>query len=242
MVIRVPKRVVYINLFLIFMFLPQGVFSVEESEFEKQRYLMVENQIKRRGISDEATLKAILTIPRHQFVPQKYIEDAYGDHPLPIGEGQTISQPYIVALMTEQLKLKPSDKVLEIGTGSGYQAAVLSQICEEVYTIEIIPFLGEEAKKRLKDLGYDNIVVKIGDGYYGWEKHTSFDAIIVTAAATHIPPPLIKQLKVGGRMVIPIGGVFQVQRLMFIEKKEDGKLISKNLIPVRFVPLTGERD
>lgn len=224
------------------MFLPQGVFSVEESEFEKQRYLMVENQIKRRGISDEATLKAILTIPRHQFVPQKYIEDAYGDHPLPIGEGQTISQPYIVALMTEQLKLKPSDKVLEIGTGSGYQAAVLFQICEEVYTIEIIPSLGKEAKKRLKDLGYDNIVVKIGDGYYGWEKHTSFDAIIVTAAATHIPPPLIKQLKVGGRMVIPIGGVFQVQRLMFIEKKEDGELISKNLIPVRFVPLTGERD
>lgn len=238
MVIRVPKRVVYINLFLIFMF----PFSVEESEFTKQRYLMVENQIKRRGISDEATLKAMLTIPRHQFVPQRYIEDAYRDRPLPIGEGQTISQPYIVALMTEQLKLKPTDKVLEIGTGSGYQAAVLSQICEEVYTIEIIPFLGEEAKKRLKDLGYDNIMVKIGDGYYGWEEPTSFDAIIVTAAATHIPPPLIKQLKVGGRMVIPIGGVFQVQRLMFIEKKEDGKLISKNLIPVRFVPLTGGRD
>ncbi|HIE43249.1 MAG TPA: protein-L-isoaspartate(D-aspartate) O-methyltransferase [Candidatus Omnitrophica bacterium] len=236
------ERAKYPILIFVLILTSYQAFSAEESNFEKARRFMVTSQIEGRRINDEATLEAMLSVPRHKFVPPEYIRAAYGDHPLPIGEGQTISQPYIVALMTEKLKLNPSDKVLEIGTGSGYQAAVLSKICEEVYTVEIIPSLGEKAKKRLQNLGYDNVTVKIGDGYYGWEEHSPFDAIIVTAAATHIPPPLIEQLKVGGRMVIPIGGVFQIQRLMFIEKKADGKLESKNLIPVRFVPLRGGHD
>ena len=211
----------------------------QEDIFSRQRQQMVGAQIEQRGIKDKKVLEALLTVPRHKFVSKLYLGLAYADQPLPIGQGQTISQPYIVALMTEKLNLKPTDKVLEIGTGSGYQAAILSKICNDVYTIEIIPSLGKKAIARLKDLGYKNVTVKIADGYYGWTKEAPFDAIIVTAAATHIPPSLVEQLKPGGRMVIPVGGVFQVQRLMFIEKNQDQTLKSENLIPVRFVPLTG---
>ena len=232
---------VIINLvFSLFLIVPSVIGGPVDSEkFARERSEMVRAQITRRGIKDEKSLHAMRTVPRHTFVPERYLSSAYADRPLPIGEGQTISQPYIVALMTETLHLKHTDKVLEIGTGSGYQAAILSTICKKVYSIEIIPSLGEKAKQRLKNLGYENITVKIADGYFGWEENAPYDAIIVTAAATHVPPPLIKQLTVGGRMVIPVGGVFQVQRLMFIKKKQDGTLISENICPVRFVPLTG---
>jgi protein-L-isoaspartate(D-aspartate) O-methyltransferase len=235
------KRLLIISAFLVFLlnatFLEAEV--AKKDFFANQRQKMVKNQIEKRGVKDKKTLEAMLATPRHKFIPKFWLALAYTDRPVPIGEGQTISQPYIVALMTEKLNLKPNDKVLEIGTGSGYQAAILSQICNDVYTIEIIPSLGERAKQRLKDLGYDNITVEIGDGYYGWVQHAPFDAIIVTAAATHIPPALIEQLKPGGRMVIPVGGVFSVQRLMFIQKNQDQTLRSKNILPVRFVPLTG---
>jgi protein-L-isoaspartate(D-aspartate) O-methyltransferase len=183
----------------------------------------------------------MMSVPRHQFVPDKYITRAYDDNPLPIGYGQTISQPYIVAYMTEVLNLDKTSTVLEIGTGSGYQAAILSPIVRQVYSIEIIPELGYAAATRLKTLGYNNVEVGIGDGYYGWKKYAPFDAIIVTAAAGHIPPPLMEQLKNNGRMVIPVGGSFLVQNLILINKDRDGNITTRNLIPVRFVPLTGKR-
>lgn len=212
-----------------------------EDRFAQQRRSMVKDQIADRGIKDTATLRAMEAVPRHEFVPEAYRSYAYSDGPLPIGYGQTISQPYIVALMTELAKLSKGMKALEIGTGSGYQAAVLAHIIDSVYTIEIIKELGESAQKRLQRLGYQKVQVKIGDGYYGWEEHAPFDAIIVTAAAEHIPPPLIKQLKNGGRMVIPVGHPYFVQNLVLVEKK-DGKVKSRDILPVRFVPLTrGER-
>jgi protein-L-isoaspartate(D-aspartate) O-methyltransferase len=164
---------------------------------------------------------------------------AYTDRPLPIGEGQTISQPYIVALMTELLDLEPGDKVLEVGTGSGYQAAVASHLADSVFTIEILPGLAEQATRRLRELGYRDVVVKEGDGYYGWPEHAPFDGILVTAAAGHIPPPLIQQLEAGGRMVIPVGGQFQVQQLVLLEKRLDGSVTTRSLLPVSFVPLVG---
>jgi len=198
---------------------------------------MVDKQIAARGIDDESVLGAMRDVPRHLFVPKKKRSSAYGDFPLPIGYGQTISQPYIVALMTELLKPEKNDVALEVGTGSGYQAAVLSQIVKKVYTMEIVPPLGKAAEKRLKEVSYKNIEVKVGDGYYGWEEHAPFDCIIVTAASDHIPPPLIKQLKKGGKMAIPVGGPFQVQSLMLIEKSEKGEIKMKNILPVRFVPL-----
>jgi len=209
-----------------------------EDEFAKQRREMVKEQIAERGIKDSATLKAMEAVPRHEFVPESYREYAYHDGPLPIGYGQTISQPYIVALMTELAGLSKGKKALEIGTGSGYQAAVLAQIIDSVYTVEIIKELGESARERLARLGYQKVKTKIGDGYFGWEEHAPFDAIIVTAAAEHIPPPLIKQLKDGGRMVIPVGHPYFTQNLVLVEKK-DGKVTSRDIIPVRFVPLTG---
>jgi len=212
---------------------------LQADEYTALRKLMVETQIKRRGITDKKNLAAMLTVPRHRFVPENYLADAYADSPLPIGEGQTISQPYIVALMCEKLSLKPTDRVLEVGTGSGYHAAVISKIAQEVYTVEIIPALGKKAARTLKENGYDNVKVKIGDGYYGWEEYALFDAIVVTAAATHIPPPLIKQMKPGGKMVIPVGGVFQVQNLLFVKKNPDGTVTTETICPVRFVPLTG---
>jgi len=185
-------------------------------------------------------LEAIHTVPRHKFVIPETLDDAYQNIPLPIGYGQTISQPYIVAIMTDLLKLSASDSVLEIGTGSGYQAAVLSELVQQVYSIEIIAPLGEQAKQRFKELGYTNITSKIADGYYGWEEYAPFDAIIVTAAASHVPHALVEQLKPGGRMMIPVGSNFMTQQLLLIKKDIDGQIQTQQILPVRFVPLTGE--
>jgi protein-L-isoaspartate(D-aspartate) O-methyltransferase len=189
---------------------------------------------------DPKVMDAMRKVPRHEFVPGQVRDKAYENRPLPIGHGQTISQPYIVALMTDLLEPKRQHKVLEVGTGSGYQAAILAELVAEVYTIEIIEPLGNEAKERLQQLNYKNVHVRIGDGYYGWEEHGPFDGIVVTAAASHIPPPLIHQLKPGGRMVIPVGTRFMVQQLVVVEKDAKGKLTTRQILPVRFVPLTGE--
>ncbi len=210
-----------------------------QDDFTTARNAMVKNQLIAKGISDKATLEAIRTVKRHKFVPPELAHVAYRDGPLPIGEGQTISQPYIVAFMTEKLELKPHYKVLEIGTGSGYQAAVLAEIVEKVYSIEIVEPLGLKAKKLLKTLNYNNVEVVIGDGYKGLKEQAPFDAIIVTAAAETIPPPLIEQLKEGGKMIIPVGSQYRVQRLVLLEKK-DGKVKRKDVLSVRFVPFTRE--
>ena len=178
-------------------------------------------------------------VPRHEFVPENVRDLAYRNRPLPIGHGQTISQPYIVALMTDLLEVQIGSKVLEVGTGSGYQAAVLAELGAKVFTIEIIEPLGQLAKERLKRLGYGNVKTRISDGYYGWKEHAPFDAIIVTAAASHVPPPLVRQLKPGGRMVAPVGQRFLVQYLTMVEKGADGGVTSRLILPVRFVPLTG---
>jgi protein-L-isoaspartate(D-aspartate) O-methyltransferase len=220
---------------LIFVFVTVTGFC--QVDYKTQREYMVRTQIKARGIENRTTLNAMLKVPRHEFVPADGQKQAYIDGPLSIGYGQTISQPYIVAYMTEELKLKPDYKVLEIGTGSGYQAAVLSEIIDSVYTIEIIKELGLTTKNKLKRLGYNNINVKLADGYYGWEEKGPFDAIIVTAAAEYVPPPLIAQLKEGGRMLIPVGRPFFVQQLILVEKKEK-KVKTKSLMGVRFVPFT----
>lgn len=204
-----------------------------------ERREMVEHDLKGRGITDKKVLEAMAGIPRHLFVDDNLRKKAYEDHPLPIGEGQTISQPYVVALMTEALHLKSTDRVLEIGTGSGYQAAVLAEIVNHVYTIEIRKSLTEKASKRLKELGYKNIEVKYGDGYFGWKKHGPFDAIIITAAANHIPPPLIKQLKDGGRLIVPLGPTVYFQTLTLV-KKVRNDLKVKQMGSVRFVPMIGE--
>lgn len=206
-------------------------------EFSSERETMVKEQIEFRGISDQSTLNAMLSVPRHMFVDKSLINDAYDDGPLPIGYGQTISQPYIVAFMTAAIEPKPEFKVLEIGTGSGYQAAVLSHIVDEVYTIEIITELYNNASNRLHSLGYKNIISKNADGYYGWKNFAPFDAIVVTAAAEYIPPPLIEQLKDGGKMIIPVGSPYLTQSLILVEKDGDD-LITTNLLPVRFVPFT----
>ncbi len=188
---------------------------------------------------DPRVLQAMATVPRHALVPEAQRDAAYENRPLPIGHGQTISQPYIVALMTDLLKPKPGDRVLEVGTGSGYQAAVLAELVQQVYSIEIIEALGEQARRSLAELGYDNIEVRIGDGYYGWEEHAPFDAIVVTAAASHVPPPLIRQLKPGGHMVVPVGSRFMVQQLVMVDKDLDGQVTTRQILPVVFVPLTG---
>ena len=194
----------------------------------------------RTAIADQRVLKVMGEVPRHKFVPDRYWRMAYDDRPLPIGHDQTISQPYIVAFMTEALKLKPEDRVLEIGTGSGYQAAVASKLAKEIYTIEIVKPLGETAKKLLKDEGYKNVYVRIGDGYQGWPEKAPFDAIIVTCAPEKIPKPLVEQLKDGGRMVIPVGKSGGRQELYILEKKS-GKMSRKAILPVRFVPMTGDK-
>jgi protein-L-isoaspartate(D-aspartate) O-methyltransferase len=206
-------------------------------DFSKERDAMVKTQIQARGIKDSATLAAMRKVHRHKFVPANQASSAYDDGPLPIGYGQTISQPYIVAYMTEILKPKSNYTVLEIGTGSGYQAAVLAEIVRKVYTVEIVSELGNQAISRLKNLGYKNIEVKIADGYDGWKEHAPFDAIVVTAAAEYIPPPLKEQLKDGGRMIIPVGTPYMTQQLMLIEKNGN-KYKTTSMLPVRFVPFT----
>ena len=207
--------------------------------FTEARNGMVKNQIEFRGVKDDRILSAMRKVPRHLFLPERLRKQAYHDEPLPIGHGQTISQPYIVAYMTEQLNLDGDEHVLEIGTGSGYQAAILAELAREVYSIEIVPELGEHAKKILAQLGYKNVHMKIGDGYQGWMKYAPFDAIIVTAAPDHIPQPLIDQLKIGGKMIIPVGDFNQ--ELILLEKTDKGVEKRKKL-PVRFVPMTGEAE
>jgi protein-L-isoaspartate(D-aspartate) O-methyltransferase len=189
---------------------------------------------------DERVMQVMGTLGRHRFVPAGLQSQAYANRPLPIGYGQTISQPYIVALMTDMLEPGAGDVVLEIGTGSGYQAAVLSRLVQRVYTIEIIPELAESAAQRLARLGFSNVEVKNADGYYGWEEHAPFDAIIVTAASSHIPPPLVSQLKPGGTLMIPVGPAFQVQQLTLVKKGLDGDVSTRQVLPVRFVPFTGK--
>jgi len=211
----------------------------KEEDYTKARQDMVNSQILAREIKDNAVLDAMRKVKRHLFVPDEMKPYSYTDGPLPIGEGQTISQPYIVAIMTELLEPKKDDKVLEIGTGSGYQAAILAEIVKEVYTIEIVPKLAKTAEERLKELGYKNITVKCGDGYQGWLEHAPFDGIIVTAAPDHIPQPLVDQLKVGGKLVIPVGDLYQ--ELIVLTKTKDG-VKKKSVIPVRFVPMTGEAE
>ena len=193
-----------------------------------------------RGALDERVMHAIATVPRHEFVQSDDRRFAYENRPLPIGHGQTISQPYIVAIMTDLIEPGAGCRVLEIGTGSGYQAAILGQLCDQVYTVEIIEPLGIAARERLSRLGYRNVEVRLGDGYYGWEQHAPFDAIVVTAVASHVPPPLLRQLKPGGRMILPIGTRFTTQELVLVTKTDDGRVTTRQILPVRFVPLTGD--
>lgn len=217
------------------------LFAFQEDPFKKKREELVLQSIEKRGVKDKAVLKSMRTVKRHLFVPENNVSHAYDDRPLSIGFGQTISQPFIVAYMTEAINPKPEFKVLEIGTGSGFQAAVLAEIVKEVYTIEIIPELGNAAAERLKKLGYNNVHVKVKDGYFGWTENEPYDAIIVTAAAEFVPPPLIAQLKEGGKMVIPIGSPYMNQTLMLIEKKGK-KITTKSLLPVVFVPFTRKKE
>jgi protein-L-isoaspartate(D-aspartate) O-methyltransferase len=215
----------------------------EDETLARTRSEMVRKQIShppdyRDPVREPLVLQAMESVPRHLFVRPSDRSRAYGDHPLPIGWGQTISQPYIVALMTEMLDAEASDRVLEVGTGSGYQAAVLAHLVEEVYTVEIVEPLGEQAAARLKGLGYDNVHVRVADGYFGWPEHAPYDRIIVTCAAGLVPPPLIRQLRPGGRMCIPVGGQYSVQYLTLVEKGEDGGVTMRKELPVRFVPLT----
>ena len=229
---------------LIWAIFRQGVLQPDDrfsqDLFEQARDQMVEDTIERRGVKDPAVLRAMRNVPRHEFVPAEYLDQAYDDHPLPIGYGQTISQPYIVAWMTELLELQPGEKVLEIGTGSGYQAAVLAEMGSiEVYSIEIVPELASSAAQRLQTLGYDNLNLKQADGYYGWSDQAPFDAVLVTAAPDHLPAPLVEQLSDGGRLVIPIGPPGGFQSLWkFVKTGNDLKAF--NLGSVAFVPFTGE--
>ncbi len=220
-----------------------------DDRFAKQRQQMVreiDQNVKDtaryigRPALDERVMSAMGTVPRHEFVPPSVQSYAYENRPLTIGHGQTISQPYIVALMTDLIDPDEEDTVLEIGTGSAYQAAILSELVKKVYSIEIIEVLGLSARKRLQQLGYDNVETRIGDGYYGWPEQGPFDAIVVTAAASHIPPPLVQQIKPGGIMLIPVGNRFQVQQLTLVMKDAEGGVITRQVLPVRFVPLTGE--
>ena len=217
---------------------PEASPTAKADPYSEVRKKMVKNTMRLRDITDEEVLAVMEKVPRHEFVPDEYLNQAYADHPLPIGYGQTISQPYIVALMTQLLKLKHGEKVLEIGTGSGYQAAVLAELTDEVYTVEIIKELAEQAEERLKRMGYANVKVKQADGYYGWEEYAPYDAIIVTAAPDHVPQPLVEQLADGGRLVIPVGPPGSYQTLWQITKQGE-EVVSKNVTGVIFVPLTG---
>jgi protein-L-isoaspartate(D-aspartate) O-methyltransferase len=237
MLLVMKKTLKYIPaMCLLLLLVPCSGFA--DVDYAEQRKALVRNYIIREGIKDENTIRSMLTVPREQFVPENLRKSAYDNTPLPIGYGQTISQPYIVALMTELLSVDEDDRVLEIGTGSGYQAAILAHITKQVYTIEIIEPLANKAQKTIERLGYENISVKFGDGYYGWEEHAPFDAIIVTAAADHIPPPLIKQLKGGGKLCIPVGQPYFPQMLKLLEKDEKGRVRIRDILPVVFVPFT----
>ena len=219
-----------------------GYEEARHGMLEAVRRLVADTRVEtgRAALAPEV-MRALESVPRHEFVPSGLVARAYENRPLPIGHGQTISQPYIVALMTDLLGSGPDRAVLEVGTGSGYQAAVLAELGARVYSVEIIPPLAESAKRRLDRLGYGDVAVKLGDGYYGWPEHAPFDAIIVTAAAGHVPPPLVEQLAPGARMVIPVGPRFAVQHLLLIEKgHEEGEIFTRNILPVRFVPLTGD--
>jgi protein-L-isoaspartate(D-aspartate) O-methyltransferase len=210
----------------------------EPARFREARARMVRDQLASRDIFDRNVLEVMGRVPRQKFIPTGLADEAYRDHPLPIGRGQTISQPYIVALMTQLAKPKPTSRALDIGTGSGYQAAILSELCDKVYSIEIVEPLASAAKQRLTDLGYDNVTVRYGDGYQGWKEHSPFDVIIVAAAADHVPQPLIDQLAKGGRLVMPVGRFFQ--ELVLIEKQADGSIERSRVAGVAFVPMTGE--
>ncbi len=210
----------------------------DPSEYTRARKKMVSSQIHARGIDDKKVLLAMETVPRHKFVPHRLSSQAYSDHPLPIGNGQTISQPYIVALMTESLKLKGNERILEIGTGSGYQAAILAEIVSEVYSLEIKKKLHEKATQLLQDMNYTNINTRFGDGYFGWEEMAPFDCIMITASVNHIPPPLLKQLKNGGKLILPLGNPFGYQNLVLVTKKGDDFSV-KQITGVLFVPMTG---
>lgn len=242
---KIMKRHFTLGAFLLFCF----TFPSQGGEFDAARHKMVEEVSADAAATSSysgspalspSVIAAMEKVERHRFVPADLAAVAYHNRPLPIGYGQTISQPFIVALMTDLMRVKAGDKVLEIGTGSGYQAAVLAEIASSVYSIEIIEPLGKQAGDRLKSLGYSNVKTRVGDGYYGWPEAAPFDAIMVTAAASHVPPPLIKQLNLGGRIVIPLGTQFMTQYLMLVEKQQDGSVTTRQILPVAFVPLTGE--
>lgn len=233
------------------LFAPWFLQAAAADDFASQRAAMIraiegDSAVTREYLDrerlDARVMAAMGRVARHALVPEGQREYAYQNRPLPIGYGQTISQPYVVALMTDLLQPQPDDRMLEIGTGSGYQAAVLAELVAQVYTIEVVEPLGERALDALQGLGYRNIEVRIGDGYYGWPQHAPYDAIVVTAAASHVPPPLLQQLKPGGRLVIPVGSAFQVQQLVLVEKAADGTISTRQILPVSFVPLTGDHD
>ena len=245
MLYRHPLFWIFVTLLLL---LASAALGDEYAEARQQLVKEIEQDVRDTSLYldkqalDPRVMTAIGQVPRHQFVPAAQRHHAYANRPLPIGFGQTISQPYIVALMSDLIKPQADDRVLELGTGSGYQAAILAELTGQVYSIEIIDVLGKQATERLSRLGYDNVTVRIGDGYYGWEEHAPFDAIVVTAAASHVPPSLVAQLKPGGRMVIPVGSRFLTQQLVLIEKQPDGQLVTRQILPVKFVPLTGKHD
>ena len=230
--------------------LPLTVTAESEKDFDKMRRNLVEEiadevrltseYLNKREL-DKRVMDAIGRVPRHELVPKAVREQSYGNFPLPIGYGQTISQPYVVAVMTDMLEIRSGDRVLEVGTGSGYQAAVIAELGATVYTIEIIEELAASAKTNLARLGYHNVHIRHADGYYGWEEHAPYDAIIITAATSHIPPPLIEQLRPGGKMMLPLGGQFMTQHLVLVDKSADGEITTRQILPVRFVPLTGDR-
>lgn len=246
------KRIKHIIFWLIVIGLILLLFSthvIAQTTFLSQRHHMVEmikddvastRNFLGQGTLDERVFDALRKVPRHEFVPLDQRAFAYENKPLPIGFGQTISQPFIVAIMTDLLKPKLTDRILEVGTGSGYQAAILAELVDSVYTIEIVEELGKQAETNLQRTNYHNVHTRIGDGYYGWEAAEPFDGIIVTAVASHIPPPLLKQLKPGGRMVLPVGGQFMMQYLTLVNKDLDNKITTQQLLPVRFIPLTGQ--
>jgi protein-L-isoaspartate(D-aspartate) O-methyltransferase len=234
-------------LVIILLFASQSLPAADDYARERQAMIeKIEQAVSQtrhyldKSAFNRQVMEVMATVPRHSFVPADQLDYAYENRPLPIGHGQTISQPYIVALMTDLIETRPEHRVLEIGTGSAYQAAVLAQLVDQVYSIEIIKPLAETASSRLSWLGYDNVHSRIGDGYYGWPEAGPFDAIVVTAASSHVPPPLISQLKPGGRMVIPVGSRFMTQQLLFVEKDAEGKVFTRQVMPVRFVPLTGQ--